>query len=81
MITFPDWFFNTWGIPKLFSIDQVKEAWDGEWEIVRMHYLITQKTTEPHSKWKNMCEFKIGMDNKWSFQIKLRFQVLDALWV
>ena len=73
-------FVNDWGIPKFLRTDQAKEEWDGEWGRVRKHFLIPQRTTEPHSPWQNACEHAIGQHKKWTRRIKQRFRVPGTLW-
>ena len=47
---------------------------------MRQHYIIPQKTTEPHSLWQNESEFVIGQHKKWSRRIKQKFKVPDKMW-
>ena len=72
-------FVNDWGIPQFLRTDQAKEEWDGEWGQVRQHYLIPQKTTEPHSPCQNVSEFMIGQHKKWLHRIKQKFKVPDKM--
>mmetsp|Transcript_62172 Transcript_62172/g.183825 ORF Transcript_62172/g.183825 Transcript_62172/m.183825 type:complete len:289 (-) Transcript_62172:1229-2095(-) len=74
------YFSNEWGIPRFLRTDQAQEEMHREWGRVRRHFIIPQKTTEPHSPWQNACKNAIGQHKKWARRIKQWFRVPEVLW-
>jgi hypothetical protein len=52
-------FCKTYGILRTLLTDNAPEETSGEWEKIVKQYLISQHTTEPHSRWQNRAEIEI----------------------
>jgi hypothetical protein len=54
-----DEFCKSFGLPRVLITGNAPEETKGEWNKVIKHYLLSQRTTEPHSGWQNKAELEI----------------------
>lgn len=71
---------RTYGVPQLLVSDNAKEETLGNWDKITKHYLIRQRTTEPHSGWQNRCEDEIREVRKHYARIMNLHKCPDAFW-
>jgi hypothetical protein len=75
-----DAFCKTYGLPKTLITDNAPEETRGEWEKVVKQYLLTQRTTEPHSGWQNRAEIEIRELRKHFRRIMHRSRCPESFW-
>jgi hypothetical protein len=75
-----DYICRTYGVPQLLVSDNAKEETLGDWGRITKHYLIRQRTTEPHSGWQNCCEDEIREVRRHLARIMSLHRCPDAFW-
>jgi hypothetical protein len=73
-------FITNTGIPLGLITDGAKEETLGQWDEVRKKFLLTQRTTEPHSPWQNKAESEIGGTKAHHRRLMDRKRVPEELW-
>ena len=68
------------GIPRLLVTDRAGEELYGDWARVVKKNLISQRTTEPHSGWQNICEGEIRELKKHHERIMMLNKVPPPFW-